>query len=247
MQFGLHVGDGVGVDLALDSAGGLNDVKVLQEIIESDHALLEIIDRHGAIIIKIEPHPVVLDGDLHVRVRLADVGAHLVLLRRDHVDEGRDGLGHRVVEEEHVLDDGAELVINIGIENLSVLLDHVELVVDVDVGVDLLIQGQAPNLIDCLPAVVDPDVEELEAHLLEFLHILLLRLKHLNAAHLLALNSHDLLASSTLACALTVLLARIRAILPLLSKVGLPVHKVLVFLFEGVLDLLEAANNLRGD
>lgn len=115
LELGLHVGDCVSIDLTLDGRCRLDNVKVLEEVVEADHTLLEVFDRDRSIIVKIESHPVLIHRDLHVRVSLAHVSAHLVLLRRDHVDVGRDGLRDRVVQEENVLDDGSELVIDVGV------------------------------------------------------------------------------------------------------------------------------------
>lgn len=40
LKLSLHVGNGVSVDLTLDGRRGFDDVKVLEEVIEADHALL---------------------------------------------------------------------------------------------------------------------------------------------------------------------------------------------------------------
>lgn len=120
LELGLHVGDCICIDLTLDGRSRLDNVKVLEEVIEADHTLLEVFDRDRSVIVKIESHPVLVHRDLHMRVSLAHVSAHFVLLGRDHVDVGRDGLRDRVVQEENVLNDGAELVVDVGVKLFAV-------------------------------------------------------------------------------------------------------------------------------
>lgn len=60
---------------------------------------------------------------------------------------------------------------------------QVKFVVDVDVRVDLLVQGQALHLIDGLATIVDADIEQLVADLLELLQILFFCLDELDSTH----------------------------------------------------------------
>jgi len=44
LKLSLHVGNGVSVDLTLDGRSGFDDVKVLEEVVETYHALFQVIN-----------------------------------------------------------------------------------------------------------------------------------------------------------------------------------------------------------
>lgn len=175
-----------------------------------------------------------------MRISLANIGTHLILLGRDHVDVGRDGLRDRVIEEEHVLDDWAELVIDVGIQILSMSAHQVEFIVDVDIRVDLLVERKTLDLVDGLTAIVDADIEQLKAHLLELIEILFLGLNKLDAVHGRRRDGDDSCSCRLLTLPILLLIGFIL----LCSKVWLSVPQVFILLLERRLGVLESADDL---
>ena len=54
IKFVLHESDGVGIELALNASGGLNDIKIKEEFVKTNHRLLEVINTDLSILVKIK-------------------------------------------------------------------------------------------------------------------------------------------------------------------------------------------------
>ena len=64
----LHVFDGLLIEGALDLAGSLQVVKVLEEVEQLLGALLDVLNRHVSVTVEVKAHPVVADQHLHILV-----------------------------------------------------------------------------------------------------------------------------------------------------------------------------------
>jgi len=75
----LHISDSISIKFALDLRRGLDHIKIFKELVERNHALLQILNADGSIVVKIESEPVLVCGDRKMRVSLGDIGGDLDL------------------------------------------------------------------------------------------------------------------------------------------------------------------------
>ena len=172
LQLVLHELNSLGVKFGLKLGSGLDYVKILEEIVEANHAQLQIVNTHAAVVVEVEAHPGAFHGHTHLVVSVVDVVCYLLLFIGDHVDVGGNCVGGLIVQEEHVLNDWSHFSVQQRVQLLSVLLDDFELIVEVNSLVDLLVQRQAFDLLYFLLAVVESDVQKFERNLLELVEAL---------------------------------------------------------------------------
>lgn len=103
-----------------------------------------------------------------------------------------------------------------------------------------MVQRQALDLIDGLATIVDADVEQLVANLLELIQILFFCLDELDAVHGRGRDGYD--AGSCRFLTLTILLLVVAILLG--CEVRLPIHQFLVLLLERRFGVFEPVDDL---
>ena len=177
LKLGLHVSNCFSVNLTLNCRCSFDDIKIFEEFVEANHTFLEVLQANRSIIVEIKSHPAILvDRNVNVRVSISHVGAYLILLGRYHINESCDLIDHRVVKKEHMVEDGAELVVDVNVQTLAMPANQIKLVIDIHACVQTFIQWQAFYLINSLATIIHTNIKQLETNLLELIQILFISL-----------------------------------------------------------------------
>lgn len=104
-------------------------------------------------------------------ISLGDIGSDLNLSVCQDLDEASDFVGVLIVEEENFCCNWRQFLVKAGVELFSVSLNKVKFIVEINVGIKLLVDWIALDLLNSLLTVVEANIEEFKAHFLEFFHV----------------------------------------------------------------------------
>jgi hypothetical protein len=103
-QLSLHVLNGLWIQLTFDTGHLIQNTEIFKELIQCDHALLQIIDAHALILVEVKSKPARLRLHLYIWVCVVHIANNLFLFVKSNLNKCSDLLHDAIVQKEDLFD-----------------------------------------------------------------------------------------------------------------------------------------------